>query len=376
MGHFLSWVKATKWIRRKAYKSDKMKYQKEKEAALALLKALIAIPSYSGEEAETATLIENWLQHRGIETQRLEHNVWAVNRYFDPNKPTLLLNSHHDTVRPNAGYTLPPHQPIVQENRLYGLGSNDAGGCLVSLMTAFAHYYARNDLSHNIILAATAEEENSGANGIRKLLPALPKIDVAIVGEPTEMQLAIAEKGLLVIDAYASGVAGHAAHDNTENAIYNALKDIETLRYLPLKNSDLLGKTKISVTQITAGKQHNVVPDSCHFVIDARFNEHYSSRSLFEWLDQHTESQLVARSFKHNASHISPVHPLVQAGKALGWQTYGSPTLSDQSALSCPSVKLGPGKSSRSHTANEYLALIELSYGIEGYINLLDTFLK
>lgn len=364
-------------IRRKAYKSDKMRYQKEYNDALALLKALIEIPSFSGEEDGTADLIAHWLQARGIETQQMGYNVWAVNRYFDPQKPTLLLNSHHDTVRPNAGYTLPPHEPIVRDGRLYGLGSNDAGASLVSLMSVFVALYEAVDLSHNIILAATAEEENSGANGIRKLLPELPKIEVAIVGEPTEMQLAIAEKGLLVIDAYAEGVAGHAAHDNTVNAIYRALQDVAWIEQYDFpKVTPWLGKVRMSVTQIEAGTQHNVVPDRCHFVIDIRFNEAYTHKEVFNIINEHTQSNLVARSFKHNSSRIELTHPLVQAGLALGRTPYGSPTLSDQSALACPSLKIGPGVSLRSHTADEYIELSELAEGIDLYLNLLTRFLK
>lgn len=353
-----------------------MKYQKEKEDALSLLKALIVTPSYSGEEAGTATIIEAWLQARGVKTHRLGHNVWAKNRHYAPDKPTLLLNSHHDTVRPNAGYTLLPHDPIVKDGRLYGLGSNDAGASLVSLMTAFVALY-EGHWSHNIILAATAEEENSGANGIRKLLPEWPKIDIAIVGEPTEMHLAVAEKGLLVIDAYAEGIAGHAAHDNTVNAIYRALEDVAWLsEYEYAEVTDWLGKVRMSVTQIQAGTQHNVVPDRCHFVIDVRFNEAYTNTEIFDIIDQHTHSRMVARSFKHNSSRIDLAHPLVQAGLEMGRKPYGSPTLSDQSALSCPSLKIGPGVSSRSHTADEYIALDELEAGIDLYLDLLHRYLK
>lgn len=337
-----------------------------------LLQRLIAIPSFSGEESETADEIVAFLRKRDISTQRHQNNVWALNKYFDPEKPTLLLNSHHDTVRPNSGYTRDPFSPDIENKRLYGLGSNDAGAALVGLLATFVHFYAQENLNYNLLFAATAEEENSGKNGIRAVLPQFPPITVAIVGEPTQMQLAIAEKGLLVIDAYAKGKPGHAAHSNTKNPIYKAVSDIDWLStYHFPKESALLGKVKISVTQIEAGTQHNVVPEQCHFVIDVRVNEHYTNREVFKYLDQHTLSRLEARSFRHNSSGITLEHPLVKAGIALGRQTYGSPTLSDQAALDVPSLKLGPGDSTRSHQANEFICLSEIEKGIELYQKLL-----
>lgn len=341
-----------------------------------LLQKLIATPSFSGEEEQTALHIRGFLEEREVLLQQEKYNIWAQNLHFDPQKPTVLLNSHHDTVRPNKGYTRDPFLPEIQDGKLFGLGSNDAGASLVCLMALFLHFYRQPDLKYNLILAATAEEENSGSNGIRRLLPKLPQLDFALVGEPTQMHMAIAEKGLLVIDGYAKGKAGHAAHENTENAIYKALEDIEWLRnYRFAKKSDLLGAVKVSVTQIEAGSQHNVVPADCHFVIDVRVNEHYSNHEVFELLSRNTTSRLKARSFRHNSSAISPQHPIVKAGKKLGSSTYGSPTLSDQAALSCPSLKMGPGDSLRSHQADEFIFLSEIREGIQTYIRLFEQIL-
>lgn len=344
--------------------------------AIDLLTDLIRTPSFSGEEDGTAALIVKWLESFGIETNRDKNNVWATNLHFDSNKPTILLNSHHDTVQPNAGYTNDPFDPKISDGNIYGLGSNDAGGSLVSLMAVFVHYYHEKDLNYNLVLAATAEEENSGANGIKHLLPSLPEMDFAIVGEPTEMHLAIAEKGLLVIDAYAQGVAGHAAHENTENAIINAMEDIHWINtYEFPQTSDVLGKTKMSVTQINAGKQHNLVPATCHFVIDVRVNERYTNKAVFDTINQHTKSELKARSFNLNSSSIANDHPIVKAGTELGRNIYGSPTLSDQANLTCPSLKIGPGKSSRSHSADEFITMKELKEGMELYERLLHKIL-
>lgn len=344
--------------------------------ALELLKALIQTPSFSGEEEGTAMLIQQYLADAGINTNRQHNNIWAVNQHYDPTKPTLLLNSHHDTVKPNQAYNRDPFEATEEQGKLYGLGSNDAGGCLVALIATFVHFYAQKDLTYNLVLAATAEEENSGDKGIRALLPILPKIDVAVVGEPTEMQLAISEKGLLVIDGYATGIAGHAAHEGTVNAIYEALEDIAWMKnYSFPKVSETLGKVKMSVTQIEAGTQHNVIPAACHFVIDIRSNDAYTNQEIFELLDQHTKSKLVARSFKHNPSSIAADHPLVLSGLAAGRKTYGSPTLSDQSALSCPSLKMGPGDSNRSHTADEFIYTNELAEGIALYKEIIGNLL-
>ena len=337
---------------------------------------MIETPSLSGEESKTGDLIEEWLESRDVSLTRSGNNIWAKNRHFDSKKPTILLNSHHDTVSANANYTRNPHEATEEDGKIYGLGSNDAGGCLVALMATFVYFYNESDLAYNLIIAATAEEENSGENGIRRILPELPAIDFAIVGEPTEMQLAISEKGLLVIDGYAAGISGHAAHGNTINAIYEAMIDIDWIKKYDFdKISETLGKVKMSVTQIDAGSQHNVVSASCHFVVDVRINDAYTNTEVFQIIDEHTQSKLVARSFKHNSSSISKEHPIVVSGIQLGRETYGSPTMSDQTALICPSVKLGPGVSARSHTANEYIYRSEIIEGIEIYIKMLAALL-
>lgn len=339
--------------------------------AVELLKQLIETQSFSKEEDQTAKLINNWLTDNGVKANQSQNNIWAVNKYFDETKPSILLNSHHDTVKPNKAYTNNPFEAIVKGNKLYGLGSNDAGGCLVSLMSLFVHYYKDQNLKYNLVLAATAEEEISGKNGIASLLEILPPIDFAVVGEPTEMHLAIAEKGLLVIDGYAEGVSGHAAHENTENAIYNALEDIEWIKNYEFKKvSNELGKVKMSVTQINAGSQHNVVPSSCHFVIDVRVNDAYQNKEIFDVINKHTKSKIEARSFRLNSSSISINHPIVKAGIALGRKTYGSPTISDQALIYCPSLKLGPGVSTRSHSADEFIELSEIEEAIDLYINI------
>jgi acetylornithine deacetylase len=344
--------------------------------AIQLLQNLIETPSFSGEEQETGNLIENWLQEKGIETQRESNNIWAFNKYFDSEKPSILLNSHHDTVRPNSGYTRNPHEAKIENGKLFGLGSNDAGGCLVSLLCTFAYFYHNKNLKYNLVMVASAEEENSGANSLRSILGKLPNFEFGIVGEPTEMNLAIAEKGLLVLDGYAKGIAGHAAHENTQNAIYQALEDIDWIRnYEFEKVSEMLGKVKMSVTQIEAGKQHNLVPASCHFVVDVRLNEHYSNREVFEFINSNTKSEIKARSFNLNSSSISKSHPIVQAGIGLGKQTYGSPTLSDQAVLDFPSLKIGPGVSARSHSADEFIELKEFEEGIAIYKKLLEAVL-
>ncbi len=345
-------------------------------SAIKLLKKLIETPSVSGDESKTATIIEDQLKACCIQTHRHHHNIWSKNLHFDSAKPTILLNSHHDTVKPNKAYTNNPYEAKLLDGKIYGLGSNDAGGALVSLIAVFIEYYDQKNLPYNLILAATAEEENSGNKGIRSLLLELPVISFAVVGEPTEMQLAIAEKGLLVIDGYADGIAGHAAHSNTENAIYNALEDIDLIRnYTFPKESHSLGKVKMNVTQINAGTQHNAVPAVCHFVVDVRVNDCYSNQEIFDTIASNTKSKLVARSFNLNSSSIPVEHPIVHAGIKLGLKTYGSPTLSDQANLSCPSLKLGPGKSERSHSANEYIYMDEINEGINIYIELFNQIL-
>ena len=346
------------------------------EKAIALLHDLIAIQSFSSEENKTAARIGQWFNEHNIPFQQQDYNVYAINKAFDKNKPTLLLNSHHDTVKPNSAYTKDPFHPHVEDGKLYGLGSNDAGGALVSLIALFTHYYDHPNPQYNLILAATAEEESSGPNGLNSLLPTLPPIDVAIVGEPTLMQLAIAEKGLVVFDGKVEGTASHAAHPNTDNPI---LKLPEVLQWLSDfdfdKESEVLGPVKLTVTQVSAGKQHNVVPAAVDLVIDVRVNDCYSNQEIVDLLQKEAPLSLTPRSTDLNSSSIPADHPLVQAGIELGRSTYGSPTLSDQAKLSCPSLKLGPGDSTRSHTANEFIYVSEIEEGIDLYIQLLKKIL-
>lgn len=344
--------------------------------ALALLKRLIAIPSFSREEDRTAALIADFFREKQVSFERLKNNVWAKNRHFDPAKPTLLLNSHHDTVRPNASYTLDPFAPIERDGKLFGLGSNDAGGCLVALLATFVHFYNRPGMTHNIVMAATAEEEISGCDGLERLLPELPPLRFALVGEPTDMQLAIAEKGLLVLDCTAHGVSGHAARNEGENAIYSAIRDINWLTtYQFPKVSPVLGPIKLSVTLINAGTQHNVVPDTCTFTVDARVTEQYTLEEVIETIRANIRAEVRPRSIRLKPSSIPADHPLVQAGLALGRHTYGSPTTSDQAVLNCPSLKCGPGHSGRSHSADEFIYLREIEEGIDGYIQMLAQIL-
>ena len=342
--------------------------------AIELLKNLIESQSFSSEEDKTALLIENWFIENNISFKRNVHNVWAVNKHFDKSKPTLLLNSHHDTVKPNNGYTKDPFRAIVEDGKLYGLGSNDAGGCLVSLLATFTHFYQEKNLKYNLVIVASAEEESSGDNGLNSMLSIIPNIDVAIVGEPTLMQLAVAEKGLVVFDAEVKGTPSHAAHPNNNNAIYNAidvLKWFEEYRFE--KPSEALGDVKMTVTQINAGKQHNAIPSEVKLVVDVRVNDKYSNQDIVDILQKESPcDSIIPRGIKLNSSSIPVDHELVKAGISLGRETYGSPTLSDQACLSCPSLKLGPGDSTRSHTADEFIYVDEIEEGIEIYINLLN----
>jgi acetylornithine deacetylase len=345
--------------------------------AINLLKQLIAIQSFSREEQPTADLITAFFEQKGIAIHRKKNNVWAFNAHFDTAKPTILLNSHHDTVKVNPSWTLNPFEPMVRDGKLYGLGSNDAGGALVSLIATFCHFYERADLTHNVVIAATAEEEISGHDGLESVLPDLPPIAFAIVGEPTEMQLAVAEKGLLVLDCTARGKSGHAAREEGENAIYKALRDIEWLRTYPFpKVSPTLGAIKMSVTIINAGTQHNVVPDTCTFTVDVRVTEQYSLEEIVQTIRENVQSEVAPRSIRLTPSSIPVEHPLVQAGIRLGRHTYGSPTTSDQALLSCPSLKMGPGHSKRSHSADEFIYLQEIKEGIDLYIKMLEEVLS
>ncbi|MFS4417585.1 M20 family metallo-hydrolase [Maribacter sp. 2307ULW6-5] len=346
------------------------------EKAIDLLKQLISIPSFSGEEDRTADALEAWFQHFDIPFERIRNNVFAKNKHWDHSKPTLLLNSHHDTVRPNKAYTRDPFHPHTEDGKLYGLGSNDAGGCLVSLMATFTHFYASENLNHNILIVASMEEENAGPHSLRWLLPQLPPVDVAIVGEPTLMQLAIAEKGLVVFDAVVKGTPSHAAHPNDNNAIYNTIEVLQWFKnYKFEKTSEALGDVKMTVTQINAGTQHNVVPSQVELVIDVRVNDAYSNQEIAHVLKAGAPCEIKERGLKLNSSKIDKDHPLVRSGLALGRTTYGSPTLSDQAALTCQSLKLGPGDSTRSHSADEYIYVHEIEEGIDLYIKILEGFL-
>lgn len=341
--------------------------------AIALLKSLIATESFSKQEDHTAQILFDFFNERGIPTKRKKNNLWAYNKHFDAAKPTMLLNSHHDTVKPNPSWTLNPFNPLVQDGKLYGLGSNDAGGCLVSLMATFCYFYERTDLCYNIVVATTAEEEISGKEGLEIVVPELPPISFAIVGEPTLLHLAIAEKGLLVIDCVAHGKSGHAARNEGENALYKAIEDINFFRTFEFpKVSPTLGPVKMSVTMISAGTQHNVVPDACKFTVDIRATEQYTLEETLQEIKKHIKSEVVARSVRLRPSSIPIEHPIVQAGVTLGRDTYGSPTTSDQALLDCPSLKLGPGDSARSHTADEFIYLHEIEAGIKQYIAMLE----
>ena len=351
--------------------------EKLQEDSLALLRQLIGISSFSREEDETADAIELFLQDRQIETHRKLNNIWAYNKYFDAKKPTLLLNSHHDTVKPNSGYTRDPYAADVEDGKLYGLGSNDAGGCLVSLIATFLYFYDQEGLAYNICLATTAEEEISGNNGLECILPYLGELEFAIVGEPTEMNLAIAERGLLVLDCTSTGKAGHAAREEGDNAIYKALKDIEWFRtYRFSKISDLFGPLKMSVTIVNAGSQHNVVPATCTFTVDVRVTDAYTNEEVLKIIRTNVDCEVRPRSTRLKPSSIDIAHPFVQSGIALGRTTYGSPTTSDQALLSIPSVKVGPGDSARSHMADEYVFVEEIREGIRLYIEMLEPVVK
>ncbi|MDR2894050.1 MAG: M20 family metallo-hydrolase [Alistipes sp.] len=383
------------------------------EDAVGLLRRLIRVPSFSREESGTADILALWLSDRGIEeVHRHGNNVWVRNLHFDAEKPTVMLCSHHDTVRPSEAWTRDPFSPTVEPDaegreRLYGLGSNDAGASVVSMAAVFRHFYHRNNLKYNLILALVAEEEISGQGGVRSILPELGigenPADFAIVGEPTmqprvrelapdtearaggeaqrsqptDMQMAIAERGLMVLDCVAHGRAGHAARDEGDNAIYHAIKDIEWFRdYRFPRKSPLFGEVKMSVTIVSAGTGHNVVPAECRFTVDCRVTEQYTNEEVLEIVRQHVTSTVTPRSVHLRSSSISPEHPVVMAGISLGLSTFGSPTTSDQVALTAiDSVKIGPGQSARSHTADEYIELAEIEQGIDVYIKLLDKIL-
>jgi len=343
------------------------------EDALDLLKQLIGLSSLSKEEEFTADLIDRFFQERDIKTHRKGNNVWVYNAYYDITKPTILLNSHHDTVKPNTGYTRDPLAATVEEDKLFGLGSNDAGGCLVSLIATFLYFYQQTELKYNFCLVASAEEEISGKNGVESVLDDIGPIDFAIVGEPTLLDLAIAEKGLMVLDCTALGTAGHAARNEGDNAIYKAIKDIEWFQnYAFERTSSTLGPIKMSVTVIHAGSQHNVVPATCNFVVDVRTTDAYSNEETLDIIKAHVKSEVTARSTRLKSSSIPETHPIVEAGIVLGRKVYGSPTMSDQALIPVPSLKLGPGDSARSHMADEFIYIDEIRAGIDLYIAMLE----
>ena len=343
------------------------------DEAVGLLKQLIETPSLSGEEEKTARLIEDFLVERNVRFARKGNNVWAKNASFDLSKPTILLNSHHDTVKANSGYSRNPFEAETEDGKLFGLGSNDAGGSLVSLIMTFLHFYNK-ELPYNLILAATAEEENSGPNGVESILGELKPIEFGMIGEPTEMKMGVAEKGLVVMDCYANGKSGHAAREVGDNAIMNAISDIQWLNeYQFEKESSYLGPIKMTTTMINAGYQHNVIPDTCHFVVDVRTTDSYSNKEVFEILAKHLKSEVKPRSLRLNSSHLPENLKISKVANVMGLEKFGSPTCSDQAIMDFPTFKMGPGKSERSHTADEFIYLNEIKEGIAGYIQLLEN---
>ena len=342
--------------------------------AIELLKQLISTPSFSKEESDTAEIICAFFEQRKIAFTRIGNNIYAKNKHYDPVRQSILLNSHHDTVKPNKGYTMDPFTPIEKDGKLYGLGSNDAGGCLVSLIATFLYFYDQENLTYNVVFAASAEEEISGVNGIELVLPYLGAIEFGIVGEPTKLEMAIAERGLLVIDCTANGKAGHAARKEGENALYKALDDIAWIRNYQFERiSPLLGESKMTVTVMdTENKQHNVVPAQCKFVIDVRVNELYTFDEILDELHKNLQSQFKPRTTRMKSTSTPLDHIIVKAGMALGRGYYGSPTTSDKALMPFCTLKMGPGDSARSHTADEYIYLSEIEEGIDTYINLLQ----
>lgn len=337
-----------------------------------LLIKMVSIPSVSREEKEVADFLEQVLADYGLHPQRDGHNIWSICPTYDPSRPTLLLNAHIDTVKPTNSWSIPPFSPVIEDGILYGLGTNDDGASVVSLLQTYRQII-QTPQSYNVIFLASCEEEVSGKNGIEHVLPQLPHIDVALVGEPTGMQPAIAEKGLMVVDVTAHGKSGHAARNEGDNAIYKALDDIQWFRNFRFeKESDLLGPVKMSVTIIQAGTQHNVIPDQCTFTVDVRSNEFYSNEEIFHIICDHIQSEAKARSFRLNSSHIAEDHPLVRRAVGLKRMPFGSPTLSDQALMKFPSLKMGPGQSSRSHTANEYIEINEINEAITLYYQMLN----
>ncbi len=339
-----------------------------------LLKTLIATPSFSKEENVSCDIIESFLLGKGIDVNKKFNNVWCMNKFFDESKPTILLNSHHDTVKPNSAYTNNPFEAFVEDGKLFGLGSNDAGGPLMALLATFIYFYDKENLKYNFIFAATAEEEISGQNGIACLIDELPKIDFAIVGEPTQMQMAIAEKGLMVLDCKVFGKAGHAAREEGENAILKSFDCINWFNTFKFpKVSEILGEIKMSVTVINAGEQHNVVPALCEFTVDVRTTDVYTNEEVLALIKKNVTCEVTPRSVRLQPSSISNKNPFVLEGLKLKRVTYGSPTMSDQALMPWPSLKMGPGDSARSHSANEFIYISEVEEAIDLYINILKN---
>jgi acetylornithine deacetylase len=341
--------------------------------ALEMLQDLIRIPSFSREEKETADYLERRMRGFGLNVTREGNNVWCRSKDYDAARPTLLLNSHHDTVKPTSRWTVDPFDPILRDDQLTGLGVNDAGASLVSMLMAFRHF-EENKVPFNIVFAATAEEEISGSGGIESVYNKLGRVDFAIVGEPTKMDVAVAEKGLLVVDCTAHGVAGHAARDEGDNAILQAMKDIHWFStYRFPKISPWLGEVKMSVTIVNAGTQHNVIPAACRFTVDIRVTDAYTLEEVLSTITQHVTSEVQPRSIRLQPSGIDEHHPLAVTAKRLNKHCYGSPTCSDQAVIPAPSIKMGPGDSARSHTADEFIFVHELRDGIRDYITFIDT---
>jgi len=339
-----------------------------------LLQKIIRTPSYSGQENIVADLVQDYLASYNIKTNREGNNVWCCNQFYDAEKPTILLNTHLDTVKPNDGYTIDPFCPEISHGRLYGLGSNDAGGCLVSLIATFLNFYSYRGLGFNLCLALTAEEENSGKNGIKSILPLLGKLELAIVGEPTLLQMAVEEKGNLVLDCVGMGRSGHAARDEGDNAIYKCLKDMEWFRtYQAPQKLNGLSPVKMTVTMVKAGMQHNIVPATCEYTVDIRYDSTINRQEIIDIIRNSVSAQITVRPGSMNASSVPLDHPIVKTGIAVGCKTYSSPTSSDQAWLAIPSVKIGPGDSARSHTSDEFIFLEEIKKGINLYIKLLET---
>ncbi len=339
-----------------------------------LLKQLIAIPSVSREEGAAADCLQEWMEGRGLQVHRKFNNLW-VETEPESSRPTILLNAHIDTVKPAPGYTRDPFTPSLEGDRLYGLGSNDDGGSLVSLLEVFLRLRGK-ELPYRLVFSASAEEEVCGATGLASILTEMGKVELGIIGEPTGMQMAVAEKGLLVLDCTSHGQSGHAARNEGVNALYAALDDIEWFRsYNFPKVNPQLGPVKMTVTIINAGTQHNVVPDKCVFTVDIRPNGEYTNREILDIVRANVRCDVHPRSMLHNSSSIPADHPFVKAGLELGLGAFGSPTTSNQTVITeFKTIKIGPGQSSRSHSADEYICVNEIEDAVDIYLKLLESY--